>query len=263
MAEGGVSGSAQSSGSCLKIARRVGVATGEQPVPQCSNCIEVHALIERNAVECLRQHSRRRADHLVRQSERRQGAEVEQLAAAFGGDAYVPRAHVAVEQMPGVEQRERRRHVPEITACVPIRCRRDVRQVLPVEQLHRVERSAVDAVVVNANDARVREGRERVVLALEEHRRRLAAMLERRFSATFCPVVPSVATRISPMPPFVRRFWTRYRSATSDGREGSVGSVSVAAEDPSGDVASAVDCIGLHDESTVSAAGLTTDPLLS
>jgi hypothetical protein len=77
-----------------------------------------------------------------------------------------------------VNQGERRADVVEQHARVTPRHRRAFAEVFPLEELHRVVRTrGVDAVVVDLDDARVGQLRERVKLALEQRRRFTAALL--------------------------------------------------------------------------------------
>ena len=73
-----------------------------------------------------------------------------------------------MEQPPRVQQRKRSCNVAQIQARLLERQRRCLTHVLPFEQLHRVVSAAVvDAEVEDANDARMVQTGEHVVLALE------------------------------------------------------------------------------------------------
>jgi hypothetical protein len=68
-----------------------------------------------------------------------------------------------------MDQRERRADARQERAGFPPGQRGALAQVAPVEELHRVVRSGlVDAIVVNFDDPRVRQLRERMKFALEE-----------------------------------------------------------------------------------------------
>ena len=111
-------------------------------------------------------------------------AEVDQLGTAVGGQPHVARADVAMHQAMRVEQRERRGDVAQVAARFAVRQRRELLQVLPVEQLHRVVRPLLgEAVVVDLDDARVLEPHQRVVLALEQRLERAALGTRPRWSA--------------------------------------------------------------------------------
>ena len=93
------------------------------------------------------------------------------FASAVAGAPDVGRAHVAVDEMARVDESESRSWTPRRSrAC----CRRHGQgcasaEVAPVEELHRVIGARrVDAVVVDLDDARVRELRQRLELALEQ-----------------------------------------------------------------------------------------------
>jgi hypothetical protein len=74
-----------------------------------------------------------------------------------------------VDQPARVEQRQRRRDVPQVAAGFAIGEGRQVAQIRAIEELHGVVRAvAIDAVLVHFDDARVPELGERVKLVLEQ-----------------------------------------------------------------------------------------------
>jgi hypothetical protein len=158
------------------LARGVGVAAGEQVIGERAERVDVAARIERLHVKSLRRHERRRAGRARLRAHRHQRAEVDQLRAAVRRAPQVARADVAVDHAPRVDQRERRRRVAQQHAAV-LNARRLLAERLArvgaLEQLHRVVRALpVHAVIEHADDARVRQLHERVVLALEHRLQR-------------------------------------------------------------------------------------------
>ena len=140
----------------------------EHPVGQSAERVEIRALVEGSAAEGFGGHDRRRPRHDVGHAERRQRAEVEQLAAPVARHPYVARAQIAVEQSARVQERQRRRDVAQLLARFAVRHGRRVAHVVPREQLHRVVRALlVDSVVEDPDDSWMIERRQDMKLALE------------------------------------------------------------------------------------------------
>jgi hypothetical protein len=118
--------------------------------------------------------SRRRARDLARHARGREHAEVEELGAPLLGEAHVARPDVAMDQAARVDERERRGDLADDAAGDVDGCAAERPEVLPVEQLHRVERGPLAGrIVVDLDDVRVRETRHGVELAPEAERVRL------------------------------------------------------------------------------------------
>ena len=148
--------------------RRIRVPARQYPVGQRSEGIEVRALVQRCVAESLGRHDGRRSGDHLGMTERREGAEVEQLAAPVVGHPHVRGAEVAVQEAARVQEREGRRDIANVQARLPVRQRRHLPHVAPRQELHRVIGArVVHAVVEDANDAGMVEGGEHVVLALE------------------------------------------------------------------------------------------------
>jgi hypothetical protein len=200
----------------LERARRVRVAAGEHEVGERAERVQICARVERLQLERLGRNEGRRSDHMLDAAHRRHRAEVDQLGAAVAGAAHVARGEVAVEQPARVQDRERGGDVAQEDAGLAPGQLAALAQVLPVEPFHRVKRvAAVDAVVVDLDDARMRELAERVVLALElRGEQRSAARIadaqllerERRAAARIDHTVddaagPAAELRLDPVPP--------------------------------------------------------------
>ncbi len=81
-----------------------------------------------------------------------------------------------MQELSAVQEHERRGDVSQVRAGQAIGNGNELGHVVPVEELHRVERkSLVEPVVVDTDDSRVLERREGVILALEENRESLAS----------------------------------------------------------------------------------------
>jgi hypothetical protein len=97
-----------------------------------------------------------------------QGAEVDQLRQSVGRAAHVVWAQVAIHEPPRVDQCECRTYVVPQRTGTSVGGGRDERNVVPVEQLHRVERAIrVHSIVVRGHDARMRKLRQHQKLLLK------------------------------------------------------------------------------------------------
>ncbi|HKP56898.1 MAG TPA: hypothetical protein VJV78_09260 [Polyangiales bacterium] len=156
------------------------MSTREQPIRQRPQRKEVRSLIEWQPAQCLGRHAGRRAYELRRVSEGRQRAEVDQLDAAVASQPNVAWRNVTVHEPVAVDQRERRRDIAQVFACVVDRRRRALLQVAAVQQLHGVVGAVLgQTIVVYLDDARVLEPQQRVVLALEQRLEHAALAAER------------------------------------------------------------------------------------
>src|SRR5262249_19622117 len=162
-----------------QASRGVRVTSSERVVGGGAESVEIRTMVEADATEgfgsdaggCSRDHGG--------VTEARQCAEVDELRLALARESDVAGAHVAVDEPPAVEERERRRDVPEIGAHLPPPERAPRPQVDAVVELHRVERAAlVDAIVVDLDDPRVTQRNQRLVFALEQRSDRGRTVLE-------------------------------------------------------------------------------------
>ena len=156
-------------GEAFEAARGIRMAAGQQAVAERAEREQIRARVERLHLQRLRRHERRRPDDILGDAHAGHRAEIEQLRASVLGTAYVAARHVAVQQPARVQDRERGRHVAQQRARLAPWQPPPLVEVRAAEQLHRVVGAElVDAVVVDLDDPRMRELRQRVVLALEQ-----------------------------------------------------------------------------------------------
>ena len=141
------------------VARRVGVAPGQQVIGERAERVQIGARVERLQLQRFGRHERRRADDCPWA---RPSAPSRRSRSAWRGRPAcsarcAPRRRDAASRASAGSRATRRRRAAarrlRATAVLP----RSL-EVAAVEQLHRVVRAAlVDAVVVDLDDARVRE----------------------------------------------------------------------------------------------------------
>ena len=129
---------------------------------------QVRAGVEQRQIQHVGRDERGRADDQVVVSHRHHRAEVDELRPAVGGAAHVARADVTMDEAPRMDERERRAHVVDQRARLLPPERAQLPQIAALEQLHGVVGTGlVHSVVVDLDDARVRQRRQHVKLALE------------------------------------------------------------------------------------------------
>jgi hypothetical protein len=82
--------------------------TGERPVGERAQRIQVHALVQPFARQAFGRDECRCADHFARHTKRRKGAKVDELRFIPAREPNVVGAHVAVNQPTGMHEGERR-----------------------------------------------------------------------------------------------------------------------------------------------------------
>ena len=153
------------------VASRVDVFACQHVVGKGAKGVQVGALVEGGATERLGCDHGRCPDDLARRAKVCQGTKVEQLAVPVGSQTNVPRAQIPMQNLPPVQQGERRRHVAQIGACAPPAERSKGAQILARQQLHRIVGAVdVDPVVQHPNNARMLQTRQHLVLALQRLR---------------------------------------------------------------------------------------------
>ena len=100
---------------------------------------EIRPLVEREPLHDLRRHQRWRSGDLRGHAERRERPEVEQPAVAVARESYVTRRKIAVHEPALMEQKQRRGDVAKIRASPSPGDGDELREVVPIEELHRVE----------------------------------------------------------------------------------------------------------------------------
>ena len=190
-----------SSRSWRKSRAGYGVAAEQHVVERRAERVQIGARVERLQVHRLGRAERRRADQLPARAHRHHRAEVDQLGPAVAACS----ARCAGSRSRWTSRRECSSASTEHTSRASAQAarhgdRRELVQVAAVEQLHRVVRAdLVDAVVVDLDDARMGELRERVELALEQRDRAFRASLSERrracsrLSASARPLASSTA----------------------------------------------------------------------
>ncbi len=151
-------------------ADRIRHLAGEELIRERAEGVEIGATVEGHATHALRGDVGEGAGDVPRRTDVGQNAEVDQLRVPVGRAAHVSWGQVAVDDPANVEEREGPGHVAEQPADLfYLRLADQVLEVLPVEELHRVERAArrVHRVVVDLDDPRVGEVRQGVELAAE------------------------------------------------------------------------------------------------
>ncbi len=152
-----------------EVARRVSMATREREVERRAEREEICPAVQPRPVHDLGRHEGGRADDEGALAHGHHRAEIDELGPAVTRAADVARTDVAMHQPSRMNERERGADLVRECAGLTPRHGREVAQVAAVEQLHRVVRAlGVEPVIVDLDDARVRELRERVKLALEQ-----------------------------------------------------------------------------------------------
>ena len=148
---------------------RKGVAPRQEEVREGAERIEVRSLVEIEAAKCLGSDEGGRTGDVGRRAEGGHRPEVDELRSPLRRAPCVASADVSVQEAARVEQGEPGGDVTQDPAHVAPRHRRELRDVAAVEQLHGVEGPPrVRPVLVDLDEARMTQARERVVFALEE-----------------------------------------------------------------------------------------------
>jgi len=138
--------------------RGVCVVTCKCKVHDCTEAVEVGAVVERHPADAFRCHARWGAGDIEHDSWRAHEAKVDEHRLSRLHVANVSRRNVSVEQLACVQEREGARDVPSESADILDGKRRQLVKVVTQHEVHRVvEARAIAAKLNHVDDGRVPE----------------------------------------------------------------------------------------------------------